>query len=132
MLKGESSALVRVNWPLCIAEGVSVCAISSAVVFAGILFGGEFLTLRHHHFQDTCRDVFDERPSGMLGAIVAWDVVWYADIMRHGYSNDADARANIVFFPAFPACGLLVSRCTGLTEVTSLAVTANICFCASL
>jgi len=40
--------------------------------------------------------------SGLVDAFIRWDVTWYLDLARNGYTFHEDRQSNVVVFPGYP------------------------------
>ena len=105
-----------------VIAGLLYCLITSIVVALGVALGVGYIP-------DTCARAHNFDYGGDYYA--NWDGGWYKDIARHGYSYKEGAPSSVAFFPAFPLCGRLLSRVSGLREEMALLVVANVFLAAS-
>ena len=110
------------------SQGASIIAgllyfwITSSVVALGVALGVGYIpeTRARAHKFDYAGDYYAN-----------WDGQWYKDIARHGYFYKEGDFSSVAFFPAFPLCGRLLSRVSGLREEMALLVVANVLLAAS-
>ena len=100
---------------------VMMVAYSTILLVAfGVLFGTEYLT--RQEYNDFPGVAISQPATSFLNAFANWDGVWYADIVRQGYTYDPSEGSYVVFFPVYPALGWVVSKLTGMTAVPALLV----------
>jgi hypothetical protein len=104
------------KWFEILMEGFSWYLLTTLVVLIGVAFGVEFLPRQSHRNQN---------PPGFLPAFGNWDGVWYARIVREGYSYDPDAQSSIAFFPVFPLAGRALHQMLGVSPETALLLVAH-------
>ncbi len=110
---------------------VMMVAYSTILLVAfGVLFGTEYLT--RQEYNDFPGVAISQPATSFLNAFANWDGVWYADIVRQGYTYDPSEGSYVVFFPVYPALGWVVSKLTGMTAVPALLVVSHVCLLATV
>lgn len=106
-----------------IIDLLSVIYVTGLIVALGASLGGNLL-----------------RPAPRNGVVLDpglrpftnWDGQFYTEIARRGYFYDPARYSSVVFFPAYPLAGRLVSALTGLPHQYALLFVSNACLVAAV
>ncbi|ADV63673.1 hypothetical protein Isop_3108 [Isosphaera pallida ATCC 43644] len=100
------------------AVALLVVVLTSVIPFVGLIVGEQLI-----RSLGSAGPIFSETPA----PFATWDGQRYIHIATNGYiQDDPFVSYHVVWFPAYPLTGRLVSRLTGLDIPNALLLTSNL------